>query len=368
MPKNIYITATRENQGKTAVTLGLTSAFCRKLKNIGFIKPIGRIPKDSQRHRVDEDTLLIEKVCSLHCNIEDMNPITFTPGFPMSFTTKAAQDENVGKVWNAYKRVSEGKELVVIEGTGHAAEGAVFNLSNALLAKVCEAKVLVVTAGGVGQPVDDVLLNLAYYEKEGVEVLGVVVNKVRPNEMQAVEDVTRRILEDHGVRFFGAIPRVPALEQITMLQVLEETGGQVLHGETRLTNRVGRVMVGAMTAHNAIQHFKDKDVLLVVPGDRDDILLGALVSAYLDRDSRFELAGVVLSGGIRPSQAIFDMMRRVQVPVILVQQDSFTTAAEINHIVVRVSPTDKERIQTIIEQVAIHVRADEILSLLGDRR
>ncbi len=368
MPKNIYITATRENQGKTAVTLGLTSAFCRKLKNIGFIKPLGRIPKGSPRHRVDEDTLLIERACSLHCNIEDMNPITFTPGFPTNFTSKAAQDENVGKVWNAYKRIAEGKELVVIEGTGHAAEGAVFGLSNALLAKVCEAKVLLVTAGGIGQPVDDVLLNRAYYEKEGVEVLGVVVNKVRPHEVEAVENITRRALEDRGIRFFGAIPQVPELEQITMLQVLEETGGEVLHGEGRLSNRVGHVMVGAMTAHNAIEHFRDQNVLLVVPGDRDDILLAALVAAFIDRDRNFQLAGIVLSGGIRPTQTIFDMMRRVQVPVIAVQQTSYQTAADINNIVVRISPADQDRIHTIVEQVAIHVRAEEILALLGEKR
>lgn len=368
MPKNIYITATRENQGKTAVTLGLTAAFCRKLKNIGFIKPVGRVPKGSPRHRVDEDTILIEKACSVHCNIEDMNPITFQPGFPEAWTTKAAQDENVGKVWNAYKRVAEGKELVVIEGTGHAAAGAVYGLSNALMAKVCESKVLLVTAGGIGQPVDEVLLNSAYYEKEGVEVLGVIVNKVRPNEMDAVERVTRRCLEDRGIRFFGAIPHSPMLEQFTVLQVLEELGGEVIHGEGKLSNRVGRVMVGAMTAHNAIEHFRADNALLVVPGDRDDLILAALVSAFIDRDRGFSLSGVVLSGGIRPSESIMELFRRVQVPVVVVQQDSFTTASMIDSIVVRISPNDRERIETILEQVALHVRADEILSLLEGRR
>jgi BioD-like phosphotransacetylase family protein len=54
--------------------------------------------------------------------------------------------------------------------------------------------------------------------------------------------------------------------------------------------------------------------------------------------------------------------------VIAVQQTSYQTAAEINNIVVRISPTDVERIQTIVEQVAVNVRADEILALLGDKR
>ncbi len=233
---------------------------------------------------------------------------------------------------------------------------------------MCESKVLLVTAGGIGQPVDDVLLNHAYYDKEGVEVLGVVVNKVRPNEMQAVEGTTRRILEERGIRFFGAIPRVPELEQITMLQVLEEVGGELLHGDGRLSNRVGRIMVGAMTAHNAIEHFRDQEVLLVTPGDRDDIILAALVSAFIDRDRGFQLSGIVLTGGMRPSPTLVDMMRRVQVPVILAPQDSFTTATDIHSIVVRISPADKDRIQTIIDNVAVHVRADEILALLGDRR
>ena len=47
-------------------------------------------------------------------------------------------------------RVAAGKNVVLIEGTGHAGVGACFDMSNARVAELLEAKVVIITEGGIG--------------------------------------------------------------------------------------------------------------------------------------------------------------------------------------------------------------------------
>ena len=39
---NVYIGATRQNDGKTITCLGLISAFKKRVDRVGYIKPVGK--------------------------------------------------------------------------------------------------------------------------------------------------------------------------------------------------------------------------------------------------------------------------------------------------------------------------------------
>jgi len=361
MSRNIFITATRNNVGKTAITLGLTAAFVKKGKRIGFIKPVGQADLDAGNSRsIDEDTLLIERACRVHCNIEDMNPITLKPGFPESFAGPAARQGLIDKVRRAYDRVAQDKEFVVIEGTGHAANGTSWGISNAEMAKLLNAKVLLVSAGGVGQPIDDVLLNKRYFESFGVGMIGVVINKVFPAEIKKIETVARPIFEENGVTLLGSIPYEKDLYTPTVLQVLEDQRGDLLNGEAALNTRIGNVLVGAMTPHNAMDKFEGS-CLLVTPGDREDMILAALSMTLADQKGRFSLAGLVLTGDIYPRKNILEIIKRTSVPVMVVKQDSYTTANRIHNLVVKISPWDTAKVNHIVDLVGKYVNIDETL-------
>jgi len=84
----------------------------------------------------------------------------------------------IKKIQKAFDRVAWEKDFVLCEGTGHAGVGSVFDLSNAQVAKILGAKVVIVTEGGIGKPIDEVSLNQALFDREGVEVIGVILNKV----------------------------------------------------------------------------------------------------------------------------------------------------------------------------------------------
>ncbi|MBI2924010.1 MAG: AAA family ATPase [Planctomycetes bacterium] len=364
MSRNIFITATRPNEGKTAITLGLTAAFVKKGKRIGFIKPVGQADLDAGNKRsIDEDTLLIERACRVHCNIEDMNPVTLKPGFPETFSGALARQGLVDRVRKAYDRVAEDKEFVVIEGTGHAAVGSAWGVSNCDMARLLNAKVLLVSSGGVGQPIDDILLNKKYFEAAGVGLVGVVINKVFPHETEKVDKVARKILEENGVQLLGAIPYEKDLYTPTVLQILEDLRGDLLNGESALNTRIGHVMIGAMTPHNAMDKFSGS-TLLITPGDREDMILAALSMTLVDQKNRFSLAGLVLTGDLYPRKNILEIIRRTTVPVMVVKSDSYTTASRVQNLVVKISPWDAQKINYIVDLVGKYVNVDEILKRL----
>ena len=62
MAKRVFIAATRQNEGKTTVSLGLLACLTGKVERLGFIKPVGQRYLEVEGHKVDEDAVLIKDV------------------------------------------------------------------------------------------------------------------------------------------------------------------------------------------------------------------------------------------------------------------------------------------------------------------
>ncbi len=364
-PKRLYVTATRRADGKTAVTLGLVLALKKRTSRIGFMKPLGKRDIDARGFGLDEDSVLVEKVCEIHCSIQDMSPVTIDREFSEEFFRQVSEaPENLmGRVKEAYRRIADEKDVVVLEGTGHACLGAVFGLANAQVARELAAKVLLVSSGGIGQPLDEIALNLAFFRSHGVEVPGVVINRVLPNEMHVLKDFGRRALERMGVRLFGLIPHHPVLPSKSVLQVCEGIGAELLNGSTKLSTRVGKTLVGAMTAHNAIERFEE-DALLITGGDRTDLILAALASRLVGDGTGRGLAGLILTRNLRPPEAVMKLVKRTDLPVAIVETNTYDTATRIDQLEAKIAPNDRLKIETIRGLIEQHVDVDAIWEAL----
>src|SRR5207244_13503969 len=107
---------------------------------------------------IDEDTVLMDRVYQLNCPLVDMSPIAVEPDFTRKYLLSSNYDVLVKRIQNAFDRVAWEKDLVLCEGSGHAAVGSVFYLSNARGAKLLAAKLIIVTPGGIGKPIAEVPL------------------------------------------------------------------------------------------------------------------------------------------------------------------------------------------------------------------
>lgn len=357
----IFIAATRQNDGKTTASLGLIAALQPHFPRVGYIKPVGQRFVEIEEQKIDEDTVLMDSVYQLNCPLVDMSPIAVEPDFTRKYLQAANNEALVKKIQKAFDRVAWEKDFVLCEGSGHAGVGSVFDLSNAQVAKILGAKVIIVTQGGIGKPIDEVSLNQALFEKEGVEIIGVILNKVLNTKVDSVTEFARRGFKRKGLELLGVIPHQRILSNPTMDLIREELDAEMLNAPRNLRGLVDDVVVGAMGARNAMGFFKP-GILLITPGDREDIVLAACTS--LDSDNEKHMAGIVLTGNLRPAPGVLKIIRAMPIPVLLVKQDSYEVASKVHDLTVKTRPSDAEKISLIRNLIARNVDVNKILESL----
>ena len=362
--KRLFVAATNQNDGKTTSSLGFVKGFSQIANSVGFIKPVGQRFVNVDSQRIDEDSLLVQQAFGLSCPLKDMNPVAISPSFTRDFleNPEGIYPRLELAIQQSFEVAAKDNDLVVIEGTGHAGVGSIFGLSNAHVAKLLNAKVVIVTLGGIGRPVDEVAVNRSLFEKEGVPVIGVVVNKVMPDKLEQTRHYLSKAFSTVGLPLLGVIPFAPRLTWPTVQQVGEAMGAVVLNGSDRLDNPIADVTIGAMTPNHCLTYAWDK-TLLIVPGDRDDVVLAAVTMVLLRKE--VELAGIVLTNGLQPQPETMDLVCRTEIPVLRVDAGTYDAAARTHDVLVKIRVADDEKINLATSLVRENVDLDRLWSLLA---
>ena len=359
----VYVAATRQDDGKTTCCLGLYAALKKRFPRIGYIKPVGQRFVEVAGKKVDEDSVLVSDTYDVNLPIEAMSPIAVDRMFTRNYLQAGNLSQMQETIISAFNRVAWEHDFVIIEGTGHAGVGSVIDLSNARVAQLLGSKVIIVTTGGVGRPVDEVSLNLALLEKQGVEVIGVVLNKVLPSKSEALRPWAERAFAKMKLPILGVIPDLSELRRPILGQVARELGGEFLSGESFKRRRVRSIAIGAMTAAR-IKEQLGAGSLLITPGDREDLLL-AVLEHQPKRATDSKLAGILLTDGLRPQPGLLRMMNDKGVPSVAVAADSYTVTSRIDRMTVKTDPGDEEKIKVIQKTVADHLDVARILERIG---
>ncbi|MEI6121322.1 MAG: AAA family ATPase [Opitutae bacterium] len=343
----IFVAATRMNDGKTTTCLGLTAALQTMGLNVGYIKPIAQRIVQSGEDQVDEDTLLIDGLFSLDIPIAAMSPVAIGPEFTKNYLENPNEvgPQLKDRICRAFDRAAYGKDIIVVEGSGHAGVGSVFGASNADNAKVLGSKALIVAAGGIGKPIDEIALNKALFDQSGVEVVGVILNKVLPDKIDFIRDFASRGLKKLGIPLIGVVPLQETLVYPNLDQVAEETKARWIHQPAGL-RRVRRVVIGAMSARRAAEYFRVNGTLVIVPGDREDLL-----EAFIEGGGAKSLSGIILSNGLLPNDILMKKLTDAGIPVAAVESESFAVTARINNMTVKTMRQDSDKIPIIEKMI-----------------
>jgi BioD-like phosphotransacetylase family protein len=361
--RRLFVAATNQNDGKTTCSLGFIKGFTEQGISVGFIKPVGQRYVTVNGDVVDEDALLIQRICNLDYPLRDLNPVPITSKFTRQYLDAPEEfyPELKKAILDSFEVIGQGKDLVVVEGSGHAGVGSVFDMSNAHVAKLLNAKAVIVTLGGIGRPIDEVAVNRSLFEKEGVPVVGVVVNKVIPEKLQQTKYYLTKSLERSGLKLLGVIPYMPRLSWPTVQEVADAIQAKVINGHDHLENGIAEIVIGAMTAYNALQYVCDK-ALLIVPGDRDDIISAAVTMDLLRKD--ISLAGIVLTGGLKPQASTLDLISNTDIPVLLTDARTYEASSAIHDVTAKIHATDKEKTQLAAKLVCEHVDLETLWNSL----
>ncbi len=360
--RQLYLAATGQNRGKTTASLGLMHGFIGRGLRTGFLKPVGQRTVIEDGHPADEDAVLVRTVFDLPETYPQMSPVHIPRGFTKAYIDGRVVDDLPAKILAAYETYRD-HDVLLIEGTGHAGVGAVIGLSNATVAAMLRTPAIIVSEGGVGRPIDEIVLNASHFAAHGVPVAGAIVNKVDLEAQPGIERILRRGLEKHGIDLLGVLPVRPILSNPTLAMILEGVPGETIHPGPDLDRVIDGVAIGAMEPFHMLSHV-GPGTLVIVPGDRDDVIT-TLTDAHADPLDR-RAVGLVLTGGYRPALEILDQIRRVDLFATLVAEDTYSVASEIHDLLVKTHAADREKIELIKSLVAENLPIDRVLGVAGE--
>jgi BioD-like phosphotransacetylase family protein len=363
--KQIYLAATGQNRGKTTVSLGVMDGFRRRGLSTGFIKPVGQRTVIEEGVPADEDAVLMKAVFDLPEPLSRMSPVHIPRGFTQAYIDGKVVEDLPSRILAAHAQFAIERDILLIEGTGHAGVGAVIGLSNAVVASMLGAPAVIVSEGGVGRPIDEIVLNKSLFERSGVRVAGAIVNKV---DLAAKPDLARTLergLAKHDIPLLGVLPYRPILSNPTLAMVLEGVRGETIHPGPDLDQVIGGVAIGAMEPEHMLQRIGPRS-LVIVPGDREDVI-GAIVHAHrIDAPAAGDALGLVLTGGYRPRAAVLDAIRAADLFATIVHEDTYAVASEVHDLLVKTHAADRGKIEEIKALVWEHLFIDRVLEVAAD--
>ena len=361
--RRIFVAASKMNEGKTTSCMGLFNLLKRESSNVGYIKPIGQRFVEVGEDKIDEDSYLLDKVFNFSVPIKALSPIAVDSMFTRRYIDEDSENSlelYKDEVCRAFDRASYEKDYIIIEGSGHAGVGASIGLSNAQVAKILGAQVILVTEGGIGSAIDELALNKALFDNLGVPIIGAILNKVIPDKIQMVKHYAGRGLDRLGIPLLGVIPVVEQLKAPNLAQVVRDVGGRWLNAQhVGKKERINKVVIGAMTAKGVLEYMQ-KGVLVVTPGDRQDILLAAI--ACMNSDETQGVSGILLTSNVLPYPNLMQMLSRTNIPVMISSDDAYTVVAKINKMTIKTQPEDKDKFSIIEDLFKENMDVDTIIN------
>ncbi|MDG5778124.1 phosphotransacetylase family protein [Haloarculaceae archaeon H-GB2-1] len=321
--KSILVTSTEEGTGKTAIALALAKLASERGLDVGYMKPKGTRLQSAVGKTRDEDPMLARELLDIDDPMHELEPVVYSPTFvDGALRGQEDPDQLRDRIRTAFDGLAEGRDLMVIEGGGSMSTGGIVDLTDADVADLLDAEVLLVTRYEQPRDVDDVL---AAAEQVGDRLAGVVFNAVADADVDAITTDVAPFLDGRGVPVLGVLPRVQEMAGVTVADLAESIGADVLTTGVDTDAFVERFTVGAMGSDSALRQFRRlRDAAMITGGDRANVQTAAL-----------EAPGIkclVLTGGLQPPGAVLGRAESGDVPVLTVQTDTKTTIDRVEEV------------------------------------
>jgi dethiobiotin synthetase len=362
--RNIYMAASSQHVGKTTCTLGLVSALMKEGYKVGYCKPVGQKSLEVDNLRVDKDTVLFADLIDFHIDPKLHSPVILGTGATTRYLEHPEEFNLEADIRNAAIELDRLHDVVIFEGTGHPGVGSVAEMSNAHVAKLIKAPVIMVVEGGIGSTIDMLNMNLALFREEGVPILGVIVNKVFPDKMERVRYYLNKWLEPRGIPLLGLIPYEKSLAYPVMRTIMDSISGLVTHNAENLDNKVGDIMAGSLLDTQELKSFEN--ILLVAAARQLEPALEKINSiTKVMRRTKSPLSGIVLTGQGTPESRSIDYIIKHKIPMVRTELDTYGSVLQISKIEVKINRDTPWKVRRAIELIGEYVDIKLLTERLG---
>lgn len=360
MNKGIYVATLEPHSGKSMISLGLMRTLLGKTAKVGYFRPVINDVEDGKKDN-HIDTVLSH----FDVKLPYKDAFAFTRKEVIQKRNEGKSGEVIDTIIRKYKKLEEEFDFVLVEGSDFSGEGSVFEFDvNVLIAKNLGIPVIII-ASGQNKTWEEHLGNLqmayhAFNDKE-VDIIAMVSNKIQEENQEPAKEYMRNFLPENIDVF--AIPMIDTLDNPTLKEIMTALEGKILFGEEFLDNQTGNFGVGAMQLRNYLTTLKNES-LVITPGDRADIILGALQANISSNYPR--ISGIILTGGLTPEPSILKLIEGLSqiVPIISVQEGTFNVTNRVGAIKSNIYADSTQKIQTTINTFERYVSFDPLAERL----
>lgn len=355
--------------------IGLTSAclgFVRALDFLGikagFMTPFSQSSSDNT---LSQSSVLMQN--AFHLN----PPASISRQHLERMLGNDQLDELMEEVVEQYQQIANKYDVIVCEGLVPSNDSTYAEQVNVAIAQALDAKVIFVSTGDLAQP-NAIADKLDIYARDfgGLDserTLGTILMRVKgidevhdvdfggPGEalLGLTQDQLQQIHQhspSFGTDQFHVLGMVPFSNSLSVprtwdvANVLDATW--LNEGEAKLRRVVETKLIGRSVAN--IEGAFNRGTLLVVAGDRDDIILATALATL----NGVPLAGLVLTGDLMPNDNVVKLCRNALksgIPIMSVKTDSFDTAQRLVNMSYEIPDDDTERAIEVANYVAAHL-------------
>ena len=356
--------------GVTSAALGLIRAFDYNGIKAGFMKPFLQDDTLDKQNSLDSSSALAMHAFGL-------NP-------PKSISRQRLErmlgddnlDDLLEEVVVNYHTLGDDYDVVICEGLVSTTETSYASQINRAIAHALDAKIIFVSTADTSKPAylaDK--LDVHAREFGGIaseRTLGCILMRVNiPNtlENQPVAPGEAIVSLDEGFiqevqrlsphfnteefRLIGVVPFSDSLSVPRTWDIAAELDATWLNVGEAKSRRINRISLTARSVARVDEVFK-RGTLIVVPGDRDDLLLAAGLACI----NGIPLAGLVLMGGVVPSATVAELWQsalKTGIPIMSVESDSYETVQSLMYMSSEIPSDDTERAEEVARYVAAHL-------------
>jgi phosphate acetyltransferase len=360
MSKAIYVATVESDSGKSLISLGLLRMMLTKSTKVGYFRPI---INEFDNNGYDEHTNTAINFFNLDTNYKDC--FAYKQSEVVALLSEGKEDEVIQKVIEKYKKLEANYDYVLVEGTDFSGEGGIIELDiNLMIAKNLNIPALIVGSGNGKKKKDFInTMQLSYnsFISKEVDVIGIVANKIEEDE---VDYIRKELIKSFPEQLqIDIIPKIDFLAFPTVKEVVQALKGRVLFGAQFLDNAIGSYSTGAMQLRNYLTRIKE-NALVITPGDRADIILGALQANASKNYPK--IAGIILTGTIIPEESILKLIEGVQstVPIVSVDGGTFGISNKIGAVKSKIYATHNKKILLSLDTFDTYVNAEGLTNIL----
>lgn len=338
--KSLYITSLEPGAGSLIIAMGLMEMLKTRIEKVAFFRPV--IPT---KKKPDSDIVFMLEHFALKQKYEQAY------GFCIDEVESMVAGKNrrdlIESIIDKFKSLEKDYDFILCEGLSSGSFTSSFDFNiNIEIAKHLGAPVVSVLNGkekSLKEVSEEISIESQSISKEECVHFATFANRLSPEVFEGLSSsLSTQNLSTSPVFL---LPEVPELDSPTIAEIKTALGSKLILGDEQDLRRVVRQSkVAAMTLDNFLDHLEDGD-LVIVPGDRPEIMLATIVANYSKLFPT--VAGIVLTGDLMPKESILSLIKGIDhfnLPVLFSTKDTFKTVMEVERVPARITPQSRRKI------------------------